>query len=186
MMATLLAYTFVKVKYFLIQCPHLHFTGIAASLPRRGVLQQPVVVAGRCSGLRDGLLKHAPTREGERLDRAENFVGETRSVAVESLSALCSPGESRKEPSIMSNRSEVARIRQQIELELEAMRNGMLGLAQGVARHNFIQVRMERVGVYQDELAAQIGDYQASSVLCQLYEQVMEQDEIACVLPEPV
>lgn len=86
----------------------------------------------------------------------------------------------------MSNRSEVARIRQQIELELEAMRNGMLGLAQGVARHNFIQVRMERVGVYQDELAAQIGDYQASSVLCQLYEQVMEQDEIACVLPEPV
>ncbi len=83
------------------------------------------------------------------------------------------------------SRSEVARLRQQIELELEAMRNGMAGFAQGMARHHFIQARMERVGIYQDKLAEQVGDHKAGFMLCQLYEQVMEKDEVQQALPEP-
>src|SRR5579875_1107418 len=44
------------------------------------------------------------------------------------------------------NGSEVARIRQQIEEELEAMQLGFSGLAAGSARHDFIRARMEQVG----------------------------------------
>lgn len=71
------------------------------------------------------------------------------------------------------NKSEVARLREQIELELEAMQRGMYDLAV-IARHDFILARMDHVGVYQDKLAAQIGDAAALETVCQLYVQVME------------
>src|SRR5258708_5241003 len=47
------------------------------------------------------------------------------------------------------NQSEVARLRQQIELQLEAMRLGMSGLATGRARHAFIRAQMDRIGADQ-------------------------------------
>jgi hypothetical protein len=75
------------------------------------------------------------------------------------------------------SKSEVARLREQIELELEAMQRGMHGLAI-TARHDFILARLDRVGTYQDKLADQIGYTEATEIVCQLYVQVMEKDMV--------
>lgn len=70
--------------------------------------------------------------------------------------------------------SEVARIRQQIALEIEAMNLGMSGLATGCARHDFIHARMERIGACHDDLARHVGEANANHIVCQLYMHVME------------
>ncbi len=72
------------------------------------------------------------------------------------------------------NQSEVAQLRQQIELQLEAMQRGMQGLATGTARHAFIYARMESIGAYQDRLAEQVGESTANHIVCHLYIEVME------------
>lgn len=74
------------------------------------------------------------------------------------------------------SKSEVARLRTQIELELEAVNRGMNGLAIGRARHDFIHARMQRIGTYQDTLACEIGDEAATQVVCQLYYDVIEKN----------
>jgi hypothetical protein len=74
----------------------------------------------------------------------------------------------------MINQSEVARLHQQIELQLEAMRRGMSGLATGKARHAFIRAQMDRVGKCQDALARYVGEGIANQVICSLYVEVME------------
>jgi hypothetical protein len=76
----------------------------------------------------------------------------------------------------MSNKSEVAQLRQQIALELDAMRRGLLGISTGSARHAFIHARMERIGVCQDTLASSIGEQAASQIVCAVYMQAMEQE----------
>ncbi|GCE08904.1 hypothetical protein KDH_15020 [Dictyobacter sp. S3.2.2.5] len=73
--------------------------------------------------------------------------------------------------------SEVAKLRQQIELELVAMRRGLSGLSCGDARHAFIRARMDRVGVCQDRLAHHLGESDATLVVCELYIQTMEEME---------
>jgi hypothetical protein len=73
-------------------------------------------------------------------------------------------------------KSEIALLREQIELELQAMRRGIGGFALGTARHAFIQARMEQVGSYQDSLASYIGTDAATHVVCKLYMQAMECD----------
>jgi hypothetical protein len=78
----------------------------------------------------------------------------------------------------MSNKSEVAQLRQQIALELDAMRRGLLGISTGSARHAFIHARMERIGVCQDTLASSIGEQAATQIVCTVYMQAMEQDTI--------
>ena len=78
----------------------------------------------------------------------------------------------------MSNKSEVAQLRQQIALELDAMRRGLLGISTGSARHAFIHARMERIGVCQDTLASSIGEQAATQIVCAMYMQAMEQDTI--------
>jgi hypothetical protein len=50
-------------------------------------------------------------------------------------------------------KSEVAQLRRQIELELEAMERYMTAFAVGTARHEFIRKRMERIGSCQERLA---------------------------------
>ena len=65
--------------------------------------------------------------------------------------------------------SGVAQLRQQIAEELEAMQRGFSAYAAGVARHDFIQARMERIGDRQEELAACIGPDDAAHVVCELY-----------------
>jgi hypothetical protein len=56
------------------------------------------------------------------------------------------------------NQSEVAQLRHQIEVQLEAMRRGMSGFATGRARHAFIRAHMENVGGYQGALAKYVGE----------------------------
>lgn len=72
------------------------------------------------------------------------------------------------------NQSEVARLREQIELQLLAMQQGLRGLASGSARHAFIQARMQRIGEYQLDLARHIGEQDADQVLWNLYAGIME------------
>ena len=72
---------------------------------------------------------------------------------------------------IEAPKSEVAQLRRQIELELEAMQRGMQGLALGAARHEFIRRRMDRVALYQDELALHIGEDRAGELLYNTYVQ---------------
>lgn len=73
-----------------------------------------------------------------------------------------------------SNPSEVARLRQQIEVQLIAMRQGLAGLSSGTARHAFINARMERIGVYQESLADQLGESAATLLVYGLYNEVMD------------
>lgn len=75
-------------------------------------------------------------------------------------------------------KSEVARIRQQIEMEIEAMRRGMNEVALGTARHDFIHRKMERIGNCQDSLAAHVGQTEASQIVCQVYMQTMEPEHV--------
>jgi len=75
------------------------------------------------------------------------------------------------------NQSEVAQLRQQIELQLEAMQRGMSGLATGKARHAFIRAQMDRIGVCQDTLAAYVGESIANQIVCTLYIEVIEREQ---------
>ncbi len=72
--------------------------------------------------------------------------------------------------------SEIAQLRQQIEVELVAMNRGLSGLATGTARHAFIHARMERIGACQDALADQVGESVANQLVCKLYMQSMERE----------
>ena len=74
------------------------------------------------------------------------------------------------------SQSDVALLRQRIEQEIEAMQRGVSGLALGVARHQFILARMERVGEVQDQLAAHIGAHAAMLFVCQTYVEAMDDE----------
>lgn len=54
--------------------------------------------------------------------------------------------------------SEVARLLSQISEEYEAAQRGVKGLACGVAKHEFITVRMEHMGRLHHELQSIVGD----------------------------
>jgi hypothetical protein len=71
-------------------------------------------------------------------------------------------------------RSEVAQLRHQIELELEAMQRAMTGFAAGTARHEFIRRRMDQLGNYQDKLAEHVGESVANQVVCSLYVEIFQ------------
>lgn len=65
--------------------------------------------------------------------------------------------------------SEIARLREQVELEYEAMMQGLVGFAEGSSIHEFISARMARVGEYYDALEREIGEYEATQIICDLY-----------------
>ncbi len=69
------------------------------------------------------------------------------------------------------NKSEVARIKRQIELEYEAAQRGMYGFAYGAAKHEFITARMENIGRYHEKLKTLVGEEQAVVALAQALEQ---------------
>jgi hypothetical protein len=50
------------------------------------------------------------------------------------------------------NQSEIARLRAQIQAESESAYQGLHGLSQGSAKHEFITARMERIGELHEEL----------------------------------
>ncbi len=71
------------------------------------------------------------------------------------------------------NQSEVARLREEIELQLEAMQRGLYGFASGTARHAFIRARMDRIDEYQHTLTDYIGEQDANQMVCSLYSEIM-------------
>lgn len=46
---------------------------------------------------------------------------------------------------------------------------GLSGLAEGTALHEFISARMARVEKYHHELAREVGDSEATRIICELY-----------------
>ena len=81
------------------------------------------------------------------------------------------------------NKSEVARIKRQIELEYEAAQRGMYGFATGAGKHAFITARMENMGRCHEQLVTLVGEREATKVLAQALEQagndVMPEKEAA-------
>lgn len=85
-----------------------------------------------------------------------------------------------------ANKSEVARLRQQIDLEFALMQRGLTALALGTARHNFIDARIARVDSYQGELARLVGESKAIQIVCERYDAAMEANESAQITDVPV
>ena len=71
------------------------------------------------------------------------------------------------------HKSEVARLREEIELQLEAMQRGMYGFASGTARHAFIHARMDRISEFQHSLTDYIGEQDANQLVCSLYSEIV-------------
>lgn len=65
--------------------------------------------------------------------------------------------------------SEVAHLRVQVELEYEAMVRGLSGFAEGSAMHDFISARMARIEGYHSELTREVGESEATQIICELY-----------------
>lgn len=61
----------------------------------------------------------------------------------------------------MQNQSEVQRLLAQIDREYEAAQNGLSGLAQGTAQHNFINARLENMEYARQELEKLVGPKKA-------------------------
>jgi hypothetical protein len=63
------------------------------------------------------------------------------------------------------NKSEVARILQQIESEYHASEQGLMGLACGTARHDFISAKTTAIGKHHEKLVELLGPEQAISII---------------------
>lgn len=69
--------------------------------------------------------------------------------------------------------SEIARLRQQIELECIAMQQALTGFAI-VSKHEIIQKRYEAIGHYQEQLQALVGETEAALIVIKAYAKVLE------------
>jgi hypothetical protein len=70
--------------------------------------------------------------------------------------------------------SEVARLMRRIEEEYEAAQRGLTGLAQGNAQHAFIAARMQAVDGCRQQLTEQVGEPEATRLVCETYVRVKE------------
>ena len=68
------------------------------------------------------------------------------------------------------NKSEVARVLEQIELEFQAAQRGLYGLAFGSAKHEFITCKMEQMGHLHEQLQALVGEQEAVKLLAETLE----------------
>ncbi|HLZ56417.1 MAG TPA: hypothetical protein VKR06_05665 [Ktedonosporobacter sp.] len=68
--------------------------------------------------------------------------------------------------------SEVAKLRQQLEIEAESMKQGLYGLAI-TAQHQIIESKYNAFGACQEQLAALIGEEEATRMAVETYIQVM-------------
>ena len=75
----------------------------------------------------------------------------------------------------MEHRSEVARLRQQIELEYEAAMRGLTGTAI-TAPHEFITARLERIATCHEELKMLVGEQAAIQVVAEVFEGAGNED----------
>ena len=69
------------------------------------------------------------------------------------------------------NKSEVARIKRQIELEYEVAQRGLYGLAHGTAKHQFITAKMEQIGAHHETLKKLVGEQEAAKLLVETLEE---------------
>jgi hypothetical protein len=63
---------------------------------------------------------------------------------------------------------EVAKLRKQIEAELQAMKQGLSGFAIS-ARHDIVQHKYNSLGNFQEELAHIVGESEATLYMCERY-----------------
>jgi hypothetical protein len=68
------------------------------------------------------------------------------------------------------NKSEVAHVLEQIELEFQAAQRGLTGLAFGTAKHEFITNKMEQMGRLHEKLQTMVGEEQAVKLLAETLE----------------
>jgi len=68
--------------------------------------------------------------------------------------------------------SEVRRLLKEIELTYQAAKNGLTGLAAGMARHEFISAKMEKLDKQRESLAHIVGADRAMELLVQAIENV--------------
>ncbi len=66
------------------------------------------------------------------------------------------------------NQSEVARLKAQIESEIQAARWALYGASLGSAQHQFITSHMERMGVLHEELQELVGEEEGIRLLVQV------------------
>jgi hypothetical protein len=66
---------------------------------------------------------------------------------------------------IHMHKSEIARLRQQIEQEYQAAHQGLSGLCSGTARHDFIRTKTENIEKYHEQLIELVGPEQAISII---------------------
>ena len=69
------------------------------------------------------------------------------------------------------NLSEVARLRDLIDAENQSAILALHGPMVGIAKHDFITARMDRIGGYQEELAGLIGERESMALLIDILEQ---------------
>ena len=72
------------------------------------------------------------------------------------------------------NESEVARLRRQIETEIESLQRGLYGLAFGTSRHDFINKRMHSMDTYSAQLADAVGESEADEMVYALYNETIK------------
>ena len=85
----------------------------------------------------------------------------------------------RRELLMNRQKSEVAQLLQQINLEYEAATRGLTGLSAGSAKHSFITARLEQIGAYHEQLTSLVGEVQATQLVIELAEQGPE-DSTLC------
>ena len=66
------------------------------------------------------------------------------------------------------NKSEVARLMEQIKAEHESAQRGLTGIAEGTAKHLFINAHMERMWALKDELGKEVSDAEALMMICRV------------------
>jgi len=70
----------------------------------------------------------------------------------------------------MDNKSEIAHLREQIELEHAASVWALTGLAAGNAQHEFISARFQRMDAYHRQLSQLIGEEPTIAFVCEVFE----------------
>lgn len=70
-------------------------------------------------------------------------------------------------------KSEVARLLRRIDEEYEAAQRALTGMAAGVARHDFIEARMEHIGLCHQQLQGLVGEHEAIRLV---YERVASEE----------
>ncbi len=71
-----------------------------------------------------------------------------------------------------TNKSEVARLRQDIELTCQSMKQGFTGFA-SVARHTIINHKYRQLEQYQEQLERLVGQEQALELMVETYNKVV-------------